>query len=147
MTVSILVNILTVLQTYRLFHIYFNNKLNSHFDFVYNKTALSYNNCIRWCYTLSLRKDIRDIFRKNLRFYRLKNKLTQEELSEKADLTDKYISDLERGEYSPSLEKMDMLAEALNIETYKLLKDENDVDNLPNRLDEITGTRRTKKKY
>ena len=64
---------------------------------------------------MSLRKDIRDIFRKNLRFYRLKNKLTQEELSEKADLTDKYISDLERGEYSPSLEKMDMLAEALNI--------------------------------
>ena len=96
---------------------------------------------------MSLRKDIRDIFRKNLRFYRLKNKLTQEELSEKADLTDKYISDLERGEYSPSLEKMDMLAEALNIETYKLLKDENDVDNLPNILDEITGTRRTKKKY
>ena len=93
---------------------------------------------------MTLRKDIREIFRKNLRYYRLKNKLTQEELSEKADLTDKYISDLE---YSPSLEKMDMLAEALNIETYKLLKDENDVDNLPNRLDEITGTRRTKKKY
>ena len=31
---------------------------------------------------------------KNLRFYRLNNKLTQEKLSEKADLTDKYISDL-----------------------------------------------------
>lgn len=42
---------------------------------------------------------------------------------------------------------MYILAEVLNIETYKLLKDENDVDNLPNRLDEITGTRRTKKKY
>lgn len=61
---------------------------------MYNKITLLYNNCISWCYTLSLRKNIRDIFRKNSRFYRLKNKLTQEELSEKGDLTDKYISDL-----------------------------------------------------
>jgi len=97
--------------------------------------------------TLTLRKDIRDIFRKNLRYYRLKCKLTQEELAEKVDLTDKYISDLERGEFSPSLEKLDRLAEAFDIETYKLLKDENDVNNLPNRLDEITGTRRSKRKY
>ena len=96
---------------------------------------------------MTLRKDIRDIFRKNLRYYRLKNKLTQEDLAEKVDLTDKYISDLERGEFSPSLEKLDKLAEAFDIETYKLLKEENDVNNLPNRLDEITGTRKSKRKY
>lgn len=96
---------------------------------------------------MTLRKDIREIFRKNLRYYRLKNKLTQEDLAEKVDLTDKYISDLERGEFSPSLEKLDKLAEAFDIETYKLLKEENDVNNLPNRLDEITGTRKSKKKY
>lgn len=96
---------------------------------------------------MTLRKDIREIFRKNLRYYRLKNKLTQEDLAEKVDLTDKYISDLERGEFSPSLEKLDKIAEAFDIETYKLLKEENDVNNLPNRLDEITGTRKSKRKY
>ena len=93
------------------------------------------------------RKDIRDIFRINLRYYRIKNKMTQEDLAVKSDLTDKYISDLERGIFSPSLEKLDMLAEALNIDTYLLLKDDNAHENIPNRLDKVTGRRKSKRKY
>ena len=96
---------------------------------------------------MTWRKDIRDIFRQNLRYYRLKNKLTQEDLAVKSDLTDKYISDLERGIFSPSLEKLDMLAEALNIDTYLLLKDDHSEEKLPNRLDIITKTRKSKRKY
>ena len=94
-----------------------------------------------------IRKDIRDIFRINLRYYRIKNKMTQEDLAVKSDLTDKYISDLERGIFSPSLEKLDMLAEALNIDTYLLLKDDNAHENIPNRLDKVTGSRKSKRKY
>lgn len=116
------------------------------FNLVCILEILSYNLYIRWCLTLILRKDIRLIFSKNLRYYRLQNKLTQEELAEKVDLSAKYISDLERSEFSPSLEKLDKLAEALKVETYKLLKDENDVNNLPNRLDLITKTRKSKRK-
>lgn len=93
------------------------------------------------------RKDIRDIFRINLRYYRIKNKMTQEDLAVKSDLTDKYISDLERGIFSPSLEKLDMIAEALNIDTYLLLKDDNAHENIPNRLDKVTGRRKSKRKY
>ena len=93
------------------------------------------------------KKDIRDIFRINLRYYRIKNKMTQEDLAVKSDLTDKYISDLERGIFSPSLEKLDMLAEALNIDTYLLLKDDNAHENIPNRLDKVTGSRKSKRKY
>ena len=93
------------------------------------------------------RKDIRDIFRINLRYYRIKNKMTQEDLAVKSDLTDKYISDLERGIFSPSLEKLDMLAETLNIDTYLLLKDDNAHENIPNRLDKVTGSRKSKRKY
>lgn len=96
---------------------------------------------------MSLKKDLRDIFRKNLRYYRLKNKYTQEDLADKAGLTDKYISDLERGQFSPSFEKIAELAESLDIEPYKLLKDENKLDDMPNRLDKITKTRKSKKKY
>lgn len=92
------------------------------------------------------KKDIKEIFKNNLRFYRLKRSLTQEELAEKADLSDKYISDLERGQFSPSLDKLQKIAESLDIETYKLLKEENDIGDLPNRLDKLTGTRKTKKK-
>ena len=94
-----------------------------------------------------IRKDIRDIFRINLRYYRIKNKMTQEYLAVKSDLTDKYISDLERGIFSPSLEKLDMLAEALNIDTYLLLKDDNAHENIPNRLDKVTCSRKSKRKY
>ena len=93
------------------------------------------------------RKDIRDIFRINLRYYRIKNKMTQEDLAVKSDLTDKYISDLERGIFSPSLEKLDMLAETLNIDTDLLLKDDNAHENIPNRLDKVTGSRKSKRKY
>lgn len=94
---------------------------------------------------MATRKDIRNIFSNNLRYYRLKNKLTQEELAKKAELTDKYISDLERAQFSPSLEKLDKIASVFNIETYKLLKDENNINNLPNRLDAITKTRKRKR--
>lgn len=94
----------------------------------------------------SKKKDIRDIFKLNLRYYRLQNKMTQEDLAIKSELTDKYISDLERGLFSPSLEKLDILADSLNIETYKLLKDEHNNIKLPNRLDAITKSRKSKKK-
>lgn len=91
--------------------------------------------------------DIRDIFKTNLRYYRLKNKMTQEDLADKADLTDKYISDLERGLFSPSLEKLDDLAASLNIETHLLLKYNENHENVPNRLDLITKTRKSKRRY
>lgn len=91
-----------------------------------------------------LKKDLREIFKNNLKYYRLNNKLTQEDLADKVGLTDKYISDLERGEFSPSFEKMSELAYALNVEPYKLLKDDNDISNMPNRLDKITKTRKRK---
>ena len=93
---------------------------------------------------MTLKKDLREVFRSNLRYYRLKNKFTQEDLADKVGLTDKYISDLERGEISPSFEKISELALALNIEPFKLLKDENDMENMPNRLDKITKTRKRK---
>lgn len=93
---------------------------------------------------MTLKNDLREEFRNNLRYYRFKNKFTQEDLADKVGLTDKYISDLERGEFSPSFEKISELAIALNIEPYKLLKDENDMENMPNRLDKITKTRKRK---
>lgn len=66
--------------------------------------------------------DIREIFSQNLRFYRIKANISQEKLGEVVGLSDKYISDLERQLYDPSLKTMDSIAKALNIETYLLLK-------------------------
>lgn len=66
--------------------------------------------------------DIREIFSQNLKFQRIKANISQEKLGEMVELSDKYISNLERKLYDPSLKTIDSLAKALNIETYLLLK-------------------------
>lgn len=47
---------------------------------------------------------------------------------------DKYISDLERNLYDPSLQTIDSLAKALNIDTYFLLKYDETHKDVPNRI-------------
>ena len=62
----------------------------------------------------------REIFRANLKYYRKMRKLTQENLSEICGISTDYLSEIERGKTAPSFKRMDMLAQALNIEVYKL---------------------------
>ena len=78
--------------------------------------------------------DIREIFSQNLRFYRIKANISQEKLGEIVELSDKYISDLERQLYDPSLKTIDSIAKALNIETYLLLKYDETHKDVPNRI-------------
>ena len=78
--------------------------------------------------------DIREVFSQNLKYYRNKSNISQEKLSEVVGLTDKYISDLERQLYDPSLKTIDSLAKALNIETYLLLKYDESHKDVPNRI-------------
>ena len=75
----------------------------------------------------------------------MKNNLTQSELAEKVDLSDKYISDLERGLYSTSLDTLELLGRAFEVETYLFLKDEPSHDEMPNKLDQLTGVRKKRK--
>ena len=63
-----------------------------------------------------------EIFRKNLKFYRNKKGLTQEQLSEICDISTDYLSQIERGKRTPSFKRMELIAKALNIEVYKLFK-------------------------
>ena len=78
--------------------------------------------------------EIREIFSQNLRYYRIKANLSQEKLGEEAKISDKYVSDLERNLYDPSLQTIDSLAKALNIETYLLLKYDESHKDVPNRI-------------
>ena len=63
-----------------------------------------------------------EIFRNNLKFYRNKRCLTQEQLSEICDISTDYLSQIERGKRTPSFKRMELLAKALNVEVYKLFK-------------------------
>lgn len=80
--------------------------------------------------------EVKEYFAINLRWYRFNKGYTQEKLAELSNLTPKYISDLERGKFSPSLSKIGSIAKALEIEPYLLLKPDHmdDIKDLPNRI-------------
>lgn len=88
--------------------------------------------------------NIRTIFSQNLKYYRISKNLSQSELAEKINLTDKYISDLERAKFSPSLETIEKVANSLDIEPYLLLKENEQAKSIPTRIDQKTGTRKRK---
>lgn len=60
-------------------------------------------------------------FAEKVRRNRADRSLTQEQLAELAGLDRKTISRVENGHYSPSLDNVWALADALNIEAYSLL--------------------------
>ena len=56
---------------------------------------------------MNIKRNLRDILKTNIKYYRIKANLTQEDLAENANVTAKYISDLERGIFNVSLEKLE----------------------------------------
>lgn len=71
--------------------------------------------------------DIIKTFGKNVKKYRLKKGLSQEKFAELCNLHRTYISDIECFQRNISLENVQKIADALDIESYLLLKfdDEN----------------------
>ena len=68
--------------------------------------------------------DIKEIFSKNLKKYRNQLGLSQEAFAEKAKLHRTYISAVESKRRSISLDNIQKIAEALEIDTYKLFINE-----------------------
>lgn len=58
---------------------------------------------------------------RNLRALRVSRGLTQENLAEYLDLTPRYLAGIERGERNLTLDSVDSLAEALQVESLALL--------------------------
>lgn len=65
--------------------------------------------------------DIIKVFGANLRKYRTKKGLSQEQFAEICGLHRTYISDIECFQRNVSLENVQRIADALGIESYKLL--------------------------
>ena len=64
--------------------------------------------------------DILKVFGTNVRFYRTQKGVSQEKFGEMCNLHRTYISDIERFNRSISLENIQKIADALEIDTYKL---------------------------
>jgi transcriptional regulator with XRE-family HTH domain len=61
-----------------------------------------------------------DIFAKNMKAYRRKSGLTQEKLAEKVDVSTHHIGMIELARNFPTLDLVERIADALNIEIYQL---------------------------
>lgn len=73
--------------------------------------------------------DIVKVFGTNVRKYRNEKGLSQEELGELCDLHRTYISDIERFTRSIALENIQRIADALNIDTFKLFIEPEELSN------------------
>ncbi|WP_172637617.1 helix-turn-helix domain-containing protein [Desulfitobacterium sp. PCE1] len=67
--------------------------------------------------------DIKILFGKTVREYRLKRNLSQEKLAELCELHRTYISDVERGDRNVSLENIYKICSALGVSVSKVFKD------------------------
>ncbi len=70
--------------------------------------------------------DIIKVFGTNVRKYRTKMKISQEKFAELCGLHRTYISDIECFRRSISLENIQKIANALNVETYVLFLEKGD---------------------
>ena len=68
--------------------------------------------------------DIIRTFSSNVKKYRLEKNLSQEKLAEKCGMHRTYISAIECGRRSISLENIQRIADSLDVEPYLLLKEE-----------------------
>ena len=64
--------------------------------------------------------NLKQIFGKNVKYYRFKKHYTQEKLATLINTSPKYISRIELGKHNPSLDMIEKIARALDIEPEKL---------------------------
>ena len=65
--------------------------------------------------------DLRNILAMNLKYYRYKLNMTQEEFYEKFDLNFKYMSRVENGKVNITIDTVEKLAQCLNIKPMDLI--------------------------
>ncbi len=63
---------------------------------------------------------LKDLLIFNIKYYRYLNNYSQEKLAELSKLSPRYITDVERGLHCPTIPKIELIAESLNIEPYQL---------------------------
>ena len=65
---------------------------------------------------------LRNVFAANLRHFRRERGMSQEVLAHEAKVSRGYMSDLEMGKYSVSLDKIEAIAKTLQVEPHRLLE-------------------------
>ena len=64
---------------------------------------------------------LREVFRDNVKHYRKKKKLSQEQLAEMSNLSTNYIGDIERANRKVTIDTIEKISKGLNVEAHLLL--------------------------
>ena len=72
--------------------------------------------------------NLKQIFGKNVRYYRFEKNMTQEKFAERVDLNASYVSELENGKYGPTFEKVEEIAKAHKATPYILFEQRKKTD-------------------
>lgn len=67
-------------------------------------------------------QEIKDIFGKNIKYFRFHRQLSQSALAEKADISVTFLSNIERGKMFPKVETLSRLTESLGVEVFELFR-------------------------
>jgi transcriptional regulator with XRE-family HTH domain len=65
---------------------------------------------------------IKDIFGRNVKYFRFHRQLSQSALAEKADISVTFLSNIERGKMFPKVETLSRLTESLGVEVFELFR-------------------------
>lgn len=79
--------------------------------------------------------------------YRKRKELTKRKLAKEANVSDSYLSQVEKGEKNPSVSFLNAIANALGVSLFHLLIDESDLDaytNLPPHLREFIASEKAR---
>jgi transcriptional regulator with XRE-family HTH domain len=67
-------------------------------------------------------QEIKDLFGKNVKYFRFQRQLSQAALAEKADISVTFLSNIERGKMFPKVETLSRLTESLEVEIFELFR-------------------------
>ena len=67
-------------------------------------------------------QEIKDLFGRNVKYFRFHRQLSQAALAEKADISVTFLSNIERGKMFPKVETLSRLTESLGVEVFELFR-------------------------
>lgn len=70
---------------------------------------------------------LRKVFVDNIKFYRKKAQISQQQLAEKCDIATNYLSEIETGKKFPSVDMIELLANALDVPAHLLFLDSTEI--------------------
>jgi len=73
-------------------------------------------------------QEIKNLFGRNIKYFRFHRQLSQSSLAEKADISITFLSNIERGKMFPKVDVLSRITESLDVEVFELFKAENDHD-------------------